>query len=228
MTVRSLPSSLAAATARSAARSRPTASVPCIGLVATPKLIVTRTAASAKVRWVARRRRSATMNAPRSSVSGSRSANSSPPIRAAWSMRRFHLRQSLATSCRATSPAAWPWRSFTAENESRSPTITDSGRPARLARSSSMSSISSRARRLRRPVRGSVRAALAIRPRNPAMRLRWYRARPASAIAQAYGTSGARVPTGSISRSLSTAFRYPLKGLPRNQTALRRASTTSG
>ena len=148
---------MAAATARSAARSRPTASVPCAGLLATPKLIVTGTAASAKVRWVARRRRSATMKAPRSSVSGSNSANSSPPMRAAWSMRRFHLRQSLATSWRAVSPAAWPWRSFTAANESRSPTITDSGRPARVARSSSMSSISSSARRFMSPVRESVR-----------------------------------------------------------------------
>src|SRR5215204_4395314 len=79
MTVRSLPRSLEAAMARSAARSRETASMPCAGLLATPKLIVTGMDASAKVRCVARRRRSATMKAPRSSVSGSSRANSSPP-----------------------------------------------------------------------------------------------------------------------------------------------------
>jgi hypothetical protein len=48
------------------------------------------------------------------------------------------------------------------------------------------------------------------------MRRRWCRARPASASALAYGSSGARVPTGSISRWLSTDARRPLKGLPRD------------
>ena len=59
--------------------------------MATPKLNFTPAVASAKLRCVARRRRSATMKAPRSSVSGSSSANSSPPMRAATSMRRFHF-----------------------------------------------------------------------------------------------------------------------------------------
>ena len=71
--------------------------MPCAGAVATPKLNFTPAAVSAKLRCVARRRRSATMKAPRSSVSGSSSANSSPPMRAATSMRRFHLSAFRAT-----------------------------------------------------------------------------------------------------------------------------------
>ena len=112
------------------------------------------------------------MKAPRSSVSGSSSANSSPPIRAATSMRRFHLSALPATAWSAASPAAWPWRSLTARKQSMSPTITDIGRSARAARSSSSSSSSSKARRVSSPVSGSVRFESAMRAFRRAMRLR--------------------------------------------------------
>src|SRR6185503_12029177 len=97
MTVRSPPRSLAAAAALSAARRSPTPSAACAGAVATPTLKATPGPESTKLRCVARRRRSATMKAPRSSVSGSSSANSSPAMRAATSMRRFHLSAFRAT-----------------------------------------------------------------------------------------------------------------------------------
>src|SRR5918995_1573877 len=131
-------------------------------------------------------------------------------------MRRFHLSELSATAWSAASPAACPWASFTARKLSMSPTMTDSGRSARTARSSSSSSSSSKARRFSSPVSGSVRLVSARRARSRAMRLRWRTATPASTSAQTEGRSGARVLTGSISHSLSTRMRCPLKRLPRS------------
>ena len=68
------------------------------------------------------------MKAPRSSVSGSSSANSSPPMRAATSMRRFHLIASSATALQRRVAGVVAVALVDRPKPSMSPTITDSGR----------------------------------------------------------------------------------------------------
>ena len=111
------------------------------------------------------RSRSASMNERWSAVSGTISANSSPPSRARVSMRRFSRSRISLARASARSPSWWPNRSLTCLKWSRSP-ISDAqlrarrGGPARApARRPPRTRAGSAG-----PVRASVRAASASPP----------------------------------------------------------------
>src|SRR5207247_1888237 len=74
-------------------------------------------------------RRLAAASATVPSVSGIRTANSSPPSRPTTSAWRTALRVASATSRSTASPVAWPCASFTLLKSSKSRYITASGRP---------------------------------------------------------------------------------------------------
>ena len=103
--------------------------------------------------------RALSRRAPSLSASGSSSANSSPPVRAVASMRRWSSLRIHATRWRIASPCVRPSLSLTALKLSRSTVSSDSDVPPRRARSISRSSPSRKPRRFCRLVSRSVRAA---------------------------------------------------------------------
>ena len=90
--------------------------------------------------------------------SSSRTANSSPPSRAAVSGVRRHVRRRSPTSPSRRSPAAWPRESLIVLKSSRSMNRTDIGRSSRVWRSSACSTRSRNNARLARPVIESWKA----------------------------------------------------------------------
>ena len=94
----------------------------------------------------------ATVAAPATSVSGSSSANSSPPRRPNTSERRMPPLTASPIPRSASSPAAWPKRSLIDLKWSTSKTTRASDVPVRCARTSSASRRCSNAPRLSAPV----------------------------------------------------------------------------
>ena len=105
----------------------------------------------------ARRGRPPPSPRPRRSPAGCR-ANSSPPIRNAASAVRSTLVSTPPTTSSASSPAACPFRSFSALNPFRSQSTSAMGWPYRTDRDTSCSSRSLNARRLSSRVSGSCSA----------------------------------------------------------------------
>ncbi len=136
--VASLPRCFTRYIAASAASSSPSAVSAAEGNVAMPIDAVNRLPAprSAKNKYfeIRSRTRRATARAPSTSVSGSTSANSSPPNRATMSVSRALLRITAAASTRARLPSKWPCASLIRLNPSRSTNSSESGRPLRTAR----------------------------------------------------------------------------------------------
>ena len=94
----------------------------------------------------------------RSGMPCSRTANSSPPRRAAVSMPRRVARRRSATPTSSSSPAAWPSVSLMALKSSRSTNATDTISSCRAARCSACSMRSRNSARFGRPVSGSCSA----------------------------------------------------------------------
>ena len=125
--MRSLPRRLASYSAASAACSRSRRSLPSPGQLATPNESVSRQPPrSMPARLRCRRRQ--TVRALAFVVSGSSSANSSPPIRNTLSAGRMPRRSSTPTSRRASSPATCPRVSLSSLKSSMS--ASTSAKPA--------------------------------------------------------------------------------------------------
>ena len=112
--------------------------------------------------WVAASTRSHTCSTSNASASSIRTANSSPPSRATVSPSRTQDRSLSASSTRTASPAAWPNRSLTGLNPSRSMKSSVTRVPFRRAFVCACFSRSSRMPRLGRSVSGSWRATWII------------------------------------------------------------------
>ena len=140
--------------------SRPLVTTPAAGGVAIPTLarIVMVLPASSKGSASTVISRWASSHACASSAgSSNRTANSSPPSRAAVSLARISPTSRAATSRRSSSPASCPSESLTSLNSSRSRKST--ARPGATSRRASACSSRSRNRsRLARPVRPSWKA----------------------------------------------------------------------
>ena len=121
--------------------------------------------------------RSATRSNCRGSViSVTRTTNSSPPKRPAWSRGRTTACRRCATVFRISSPAACPKESLTILKLSRSRNSTPTREPLRLASRSSTSNRSSSEGRLRSPVSASWKAWCCRASRascSPVMSLSW-------------------------------------------------------
>ena len=139
--------------------------VPSSGKMAMPTLAWT-VATPAVTSPTACRIRAASPCFPRASVSGARTQNSSPPIRATVSCARIERSSATATVRSRSSPAGWPKRSLRSLKPSRSSMTTAKLRLVRVWRAISYSARQTSDLRLAMPVRGSLRAKSRIASRS--------------------------------------------------------------
>ena len=186
--MRSLPRRLASYSAASAACSRSRRSLPSPGQLATPNDSVSRQPPrSMPARLRCRRRQ--TVRALAFVVSGSSSANSSPPMRKTLSAGRMPRRRSAPTSRSASSPATCPRVSLSSLKSSMS--ARTRAKPAERA-ATSPRIVSWKLRWLASPVRASVAASASLRSK--ARRLSRATAACATSRAESSTRSAASAP----------------------------------